>query len=131
MSRGLCAWMSVVMTLSWVSCLFMSRCIQSPGKPSHPGNPSAGIGKEILALCDLGRARIGLCSWPGRGWTMEAARAAVAQPGRCQPGGAHSNSFGTPGALSHARCQGRVLQEPACLGNSCSKATPHFCIAGG
>lgn len=36
----------------------------------------------------------------------------------CQPGGARGGSFGTPGALSHAPCQGRDLQEPACPGKA-------------
>lgn len=121
--------LSLGMTASWLSCLFMSRCLLS-SRRNHP--------LQATLLPRLGKRCWIFVTWeePGsgsaagraeaRGWRLPRQ---LLQRG-CQPGEACSNSFGAPGALSHTPCQGRVLQEPACLGDSSPGATRSLCILG-
>lgn len=121
--------LSLVMTPSRLSCLFMSRSMQS----SRRNRPL-----QAMLLPRLGKRSWIFVTWeePGSGSAAgqaeEGGRRLPGQPLQrgCQPGGAGS-SFGTPGAVSHAPRQGRVLQEPACPGNSSPRATCILCILGG
>lgn len=110
------------MTPSPLSCLFMSRCMQSSSR-NHP--------LQVILLPRLGKRSRIFVTWEERGPGSAAGQAEYwgrGLPGQLlqrgsQPEGEHSNSVGTPGVLSHAPCQGRVLQEPACLGDSSPAAT--------
>lgn len=80
MSRCPSLCLSLVMTPSPLSCLFMSRCMQSSSR-NHPLQVILlpRLGKRSRIFVTWGGARTRLCSWPGRVLRTGAAWAAIAE----------------------------------------------------